>query len=136
MHSPRGAPSCSARVRDRERARVRSQRQTRSDIRERYVRPGLAHLLSISGLHVGFIAAWLALISGSCPSRRALASPRRLFCCSPIYAARLPGSRGAGSGAMLALAEVARLRERVVAPRASWPSPLWFLLQDPWPSSP
>src|SRR6266699_1769330 len=32
-----------------------------SDIRERYVRSGLAHLLSISGLHVGFIAAWLAL---------------------------------------------------------------------------
>src|SRR6266853_715123 len=35
-----------------------------SDIRERYVRSGLAHLLSISGLHVGFIAAWLALILG------------------------------------------------------------------------
>src|SRR2546430_2631896 len=33
-----------------------------SNIRERYVRSGLAHLLSISGLHVGFIAAWLALI--------------------------------------------------------------------------
>src|SRR3989441_1055508 len=35
-----------------------------SDIRERYVRSGLAHLLSISGLHVGFIAAWLTLILG------------------------------------------------------------------------
>src|SRR5439155_12581 len=35
-----------------------------SHIRERYVRSGLAHLLSISGLHVGFIAAWLALILG------------------------------------------------------------------------
>src|SRR5438128_8699344 len=35
-----------------------------SDIRERYVRSGLAHLLSISGLHVGFMAAWLALILG------------------------------------------------------------------------
>src|SRR5437879_4576050 len=38
-----------------------------SDIRERYVRSGLAHLLSISGLHVGFIAAWLALILGKLP---------------------------------------------------------------------
>src|SRR6185437_10935544 len=35
-----------------------------SAIRERYVRSGLAHLLSISGLHVGFIAAWLTLILG------------------------------------------------------------------------
>src|SRR6266550_2265870 len=34
-----------------------------SNIRERYVRSGLAHLLSISGLHVGFIAAWLALLA-------------------------------------------------------------------------
>src|SRR5439155_3777218 len=29
-----------------------------SDIRERYVRSGLAHLLSIPGVAVGFIAAW------------------------------------------------------------------------------
>jgi len=35
-----------------------------SDIRERYVRSGLAHLLSISGLHVGFIAACSSLILG------------------------------------------------------------------------
>ena len=33
-----------------------------AEIRERYVRSGLAHLLSISGLHVGFLAAWLTLI--------------------------------------------------------------------------
>src|SRR3989449_5371055 len=32
------------------------------DVRERYARSGLAHILSISGLHVGFLAAWLALI--------------------------------------------------------------------------
>src|SRR2546422_5142346 len=44
-----------------------------SDIRERYVRSGLAHLLSISGLHVGFIAAWLALILRKFP----LAPPAR-----------------------------------------------------------
>jgi competence protein ComEC len=31
------------------------------EVRERFARSGLAHLLSISGLHVGFIAAWLAL---------------------------------------------------------------------------
>src|SRR2546422_3517351 len=32
------------------------------DVRERYARSGLAHILSISGLHVGFLAAWLPLI--------------------------------------------------------------------------
>src|SRR5207244_12325999 len=31
-------------------------------VRERYARSGLAHILSISGLHVGFLAAWLALL--------------------------------------------------------------------------
>src|SRR5206468_6340232 len=31
-------------------------------VRERYARSGLAHILSISGLHVGFIAAWLGLV--------------------------------------------------------------------------
>src|SRR6266496_3058644 len=31
-------------------------------LRERYTRSGLAHLLSISGLHVGFFAAWLNVL--------------------------------------------------------------------------
>src|SRR5207247_1858353 len=31
------------------------------DVRERYAQAGLAHLLAISGLHVGFIAAWLSV---------------------------------------------------------------------------
>ena len=31
-------------------------------LRERFARAGLAHLLVISGLHVGFFAAWLALL--------------------------------------------------------------------------
>src|SRR5438094_51177 len=44
-----------------------------SDIRERYVRSGLAHLLSISGLPVGFIPAWLALLLRKFP----LAPPAR-----------------------------------------------------------
>src|SRR5258705_8087407 len=32
------------------------------ELRERYSRSGLAHILSISGLHVGFIAAWLGVL--------------------------------------------------------------------------
>src|SRR2546428_212897 len=38
-----------------------------SDIRERGVGWGLALLLSISGLHVGVMAAWLVLILGKLP---------------------------------------------------------------------
>src|SRR5207247_5429153 len=33
-----------------------------AELRERYTRSGLAHLLSISGLHVGFFAAWLNVL--------------------------------------------------------------------------
>src|SRR3989475_13305315 len=47
------------------------------DVRERYARSGLAHILSISGLHVGFLAAWLALLLrklGGRPSHRPGAS--------------------------------------------------------------
>src|SRR5438067_1290457 len=33
-----------------------------ADLRERYARSGLAHLLSISGLHVAFFAAWLNVL--------------------------------------------------------------------------
>src|SRR5439155_42589 len=33
-----------------------------AELRERYTRSGLAHLLSISGLHVGFFAAWLSVL--------------------------------------------------------------------------
>src|SRR5438128_3279909 len=104
-----------------------------SDIRERYVRSGLAHLLSISGLHVGFIAAWLALILGKLP----LAAPARFGATAVLLLGYLwllgfpaPAVR---AGAMLALAEVARLRERVVAPRGVVAlAALGVLLQDAW----
>src|SRR5213076_2977176 len=33
-----------------------------AELRERYTRSGLAHLLSISGLHVAFFAAWLNVL--------------------------------------------------------------------------
>src|SRR2546428_713867 len=104
-----------------------------SDIRERYVRSGLAHLLSISGLHVGFIAAWLALILGKLP----LAAPARFGATAVLLLGYLwllgfpaPAVR---AGAMLVLAEVARLRERVVAARGVVAlAALGVLLQDPW----
>jgi len=103
------------------------------DIRERYVRSGLAHILSISGLHVGFLAAWLALLL-----RKLRLDPLPRFAASLLLLAGYlwllgfppPALR---AGAMLVLADVARLRQRVVAPRGVVAlSALVVLLIDPW----
>jgi len=104
-----------------------------SDIRERYVRSGLAHLLSISGLHVGFIAAWLTLILG----KLHLAARPRFGATAVLLLGYLwllgfpaPAVR---AGAMLVLADVARLRERMVAPRGVVAvAALGVLVQDAW----
>src|SRR5438270_6555383 len=103
------------------------------DIRERYVRSGLAHLLSISGLHVGFLAAWLALLL----RKLRLASGPRFAATVLLLGAYLwllgwppPAVR---AGAMLLLAGIARRRQRVVAPRGMIAlSALGVLLADPF----
>src|SRR5213079_2850864 len=81
------------------------------DIRERYVRSGLAHLLAISGLHVGFLAAWLALLL----RKLRLASAPRFAATVLLLGAYLwllgwppPAVR---AGAMLLLVEIARDRK-------------------------
>src|SRR6266581_2980186 len=87
-----------------------------SDIRERYVRSGLAHLLSISGLHVGFIAAWLALVLGKLHlAARARFGATAVLLLGYLWLLGFPAP-AVRAGAMLVLADVARLRERVVAP--------------------
>jgi competence protein ComEC len=102
------------------------------DIRERYVRSGLAHLLSISGLHVGFLAAWLALLL-----RKLRLAPGSRFAATVVLLGGYlwllgwppPAMR---AGAMLLLAEIARWRQRVVAPRGVIAlSALGVLLADP-----
>src|SRR6266481_1717361 len=98
-----------------------------SDIRERYVRSGLAHLLSISGLHVGFIAAWLTLILG-----KLRLTARARFGATAVRLLGFPAP-AVRSGAMLVLADVARLRQRAVAPRGVVAlAALGVLLQDAW----
>src|SRR6266571_5361969 len=98
-----------------------------SDIRERYVRSGLAHLLSISGLHVGFMAAWLALILG-----KLRLAARARFGATAVLLLGFPAP-AVRAGAMLVLADVARLRQRVVAPRGVVAlAALGVLVQDPW----
>ena len=102
------------------------------DIRERYVRSGLAHLLSISGLHVGFLAAWLVLLL-----RKLRLAPAARFAATLVLLAGYLWLLGwpppaVRAGAMLLLADVARLRQRVVAPRGMIAlSALGVLLLDP-----
>src|SRR3989449_597489 len=103
------------------------------DVRERYARSGLAHILSISGLHVGFLAAWLALILrrlGLSPGARAGAAASLLVAYLWLLGFPAPATRAA---IMLVADQVARLRHRVAAPRGVIAlSALVVLLADPW----
>ena len=103
------------------------------DVRERYARAGLAHILSISGLHVGFFAAWLGLLLrlGGVPPRPRVAigiGAVAAYCWLLGFPA--PATRAA---VMLAVDGVARWRQRVVAPRGTVAlSALVLLVIDPW----
>jgi competence protein ComEC len=88
-----------------------------AELRERYTRSGLAHLLSISGLHVAFFAAWLNVVL----LRLRLGTRARFVAGTCVMLAYVwllgfpaPATR---SAAMLALLDIAKLRQRVVAPR-------------------
>src|SRR5947207_910645 len=102
------------------------------EVRERYARSGLAHILSISGLHVGFLAAWLGLILrklGLSPRHRAVASGLVLLGYLWLLGFPAPALRAT---AMLVVDDVARLRQRVAAPRGVIAlSALAVLLVDP-----
>src|SRR3989442_306977 len=102
------------------------------DVRERYARSGLAHILSISGLHVGFLAAWLALLLrklGLRPTHRPVASGVLLLGYLWLPGFPAPPLRAA---AMLVGDGGAPLRPRVAAPRGVIAlSALAVLLVDP-----
>lgn len=104
-----------------------------AELRERYTRSGLAHLLSISGLHVAFFAAWLnvLLVRLRLGSRaRFAAGTVVMFVYVWLLGFPAPATR---SAAMLALLDVARLRQRVVAPRGLIAlTALSVLWGDPW----
>src|SRR3989442_1280768 len=103
------------------------------DVRERYARSGLAHILSISGLHVGFLAAWLALILrklGLAPGPRAGAAALLLVGYLWLLGWPAPATRAV---VMLVADQLARLRHRVAAPRGVIAlSALVVLFADPW----
>ena len=102
-------------------------------VRERYARSGLAHILSISGLHVGFIAAWLGLVLrvlGLGPRTRFWAATTLIAAYCWLLGLPAPATRAA---VMLALDGIARLRQRVVAPRGIIAvAALVVLILDPW----
>lgn len=104
-----------------------------AELRERYTRSGLAHLLSISGLHVAFFAAWLNVLL----VRLRLGSRTRFVAGTVVMVVYVwllgfpaPATR---SAAMLALLDLAKLRQRVVAPRGLVAlTALCVLIADPW----
>ena len=104
-----------------------------ADLRERYTRSGLAHLLSISGLHVAFFAAWLNVLL----ARLRLNARARFVAGTAVMLAYVwllgfpaPATR---SAAMLVLLDIAKLRQRVVAPCGLVAlAALCVMLADPW----
>ena len=104
-----------------------------AELRERYTRSGLAHLLSISGLHVAFLAAWLnVLLVRLRLGRRTRFAAGTLVMVAYVWLLGFPAP-ATRSAAMLALFDVATLRQRVVAPRGVVAlAVLCVLLADPW----
>src|SRR5207253_2775725 len=102
-------------------------------LRERYTRSGLAHLLSISGLHVGFFAAWLnVLLARLRLGRRARFVAGTCVMLAYVWLLGFPAP-ATRSAAMLALLDIAKLRQRVVAPRGLVAlAALCVMVGDPW----
>jgi len=90
--------------------------QLDTEVHQRFARAGLAHVLAISGLHVGILAAALLLVLGAARVRHGARRPAAtalvgayvvLLGCPP------PALRAVG---LLALWSLARLRQRPVVP--------------------
>ncbi len=103
------------------------------EVRERFAQAGLAHLLCVAGLHVGFLAGWLAVLL-----RRLPLSPTARYLAGAVvvlgYVWLLgfpPPATRAGVG--LAVAGYARLRQELVPPVAVLAlTALILLLFDPF----
>ena len=93
----------------------------------------MAHLLSISGLHVAFFAAWLNVLLVRLrfrPRARFVAGTIVMLAYVWLLGFPAPATR---SAAMLVLLDIAKLRQRIVAPRGSVAlAALCVMLADPW----
>ncbi len=102
-------------------------------VRDRYAQAGLAHLLAISGLHVGFLAGWLGLamsVVGVRGARRLGATGVALAAYVWLLGAPAPATRAV---ILFLLYAGARWRQRVVAPAGLLGlTVLLLLLIDPW----
>lgn len=102
------------------------------DVRERFAQAGLAHLLCVAGLHVGFLAGWLLVLLRRLPltpgARFAVATAVVLFYVW-LLGFPAPATR---AGVGLAILGFARLRQRVVPPLATLAlTALVLLVGDP-----
>lgn len=103
------------------------------DVRERFAQAGLAHLLCVAGLHVGFLAGWLAVLLRRLPlspTARYLAGALLVLAYVWLLGFPPPATR---AGVGLAVAGYARLRQQLVPPLAVLAlTALILLLVDPF----
>jgi len=103
------------------------------ELRDRYARAGLVHILSISGFHVGVIIGWIVLLARAA----GLAGPRAAVVAAVLaglYVLFLDWPPPAARAALLAaLAAQLHLRQRHVQPLSLLCATcLLVLLLDPW----
>lgn len=102
-------------------------------LQDRFAQSGLVHLLSISGFHVGLVAAWVVLACRLCGMRRTRALAAAALVATG-YVAFLgwppPATRAA---ALAVLAAWCRIRQRNVQPNPLLTATcLIVVLADPW----
>ncbi len=104
-----------------------------SELRDRFARSGLVHLLSISGFHVGLITAWVFLLCrlARMPRTSALATAAGLCAAYVAFLGWPPPA--ARAAALAAVVTRCRLRQRHVQANAVLAATcLAVLLVDPW----
>ena len=97
-------------------------------VRERFAQAGLAHLLCVAGLHVGFLAGWLGLLLRRLPLTPGVrfgAGAALVLLYVWLLGFPAPATR---AGVGLAIGGFARLRQRVVPPAAVLALTAWVLL--------
>jgi len=102
-------------------------------LRDQFAQSGLVHILSISGFHVGLLAAWIVLLSRALGLRRAPALAAGAAV-GTLYVAFLgwpaPATRAAALAALLALGYARQRQVQANALLAA--SCLVVMLIDPW----
>jgi competence protein ComEC len=104
-----------------------------AELKDRYARAGLVHILSISGFHVGIIVAWIVLLARAV----GLPGPRAALAAAGVAVAYVlflgwppPAARAA---ALAAIAAACHLRQRHVEPISLLcVTCVVVLLCDPW----